>query len=76
MNPADAKRIVFRTLQGIGGAGMYSLAQATIMEIASPQRRGLVGTVISVTLCLAFIAGPLLGGAFGKANWRWIFYIK
>jgi MFS family permease len=73
---ADNNSIIFRSLQGVGGAGLYSLAQSTIMEIAPPQQRGVVGTAISITLCLAFVAGPLLGGAFGSTNWRWIFYMK
>jgi MFS family permease len=75
VNPIHS--IVFRAFQGIGGSGLYSLAQIGLYEIGPSNKPSLLGALIGAALALAFVLGPILGGTISKlATWRWIFYIK
>ena len=77
-NPAltDAlRRIAARSLQGIGGSGLYSLAQVCLVE-QGPNRPEIVGALVGITLSISYILGPLLGGAISEWTWRGIFWIK
>ncbi|KAK1596879.1 major facilitator superfamily transporter [Colletotrichum navitas] len=69
--------IVGRALQGIGGSGLYSLAQTCLLEHGPADNPPLMGALIGVTLAVAFLLGPVLGGAIvSKITWRWIFGIN
>ncbi|WP_212003053.1 MFS transporter [Chitinophaga sp. HK235] len=69
--------IIFRMLQGIGGAlmipGSLSLISSSIDEA---ERGKAIGTWSSATT-LVTIGGPILGGALADAGlWRYIFFIN
>jgi EmrB/QacA subfamily drug resistance transporter len=69
--------ILFRVIQGIGGAfmipGSLSLLSSSINE---SERGRAIGTWSSVTTMVT-LGGPLLGGALADAGlWRWIFFIN
>ncbi|GKT50771.1 efflux pump fus6 [Colletotrichum spaethianum] len=69
--------IVGRALQGIGGSGLYSLAQTCLMEHGPTDNPPLMGALIGATLAIAFLLGPILGGVIvSKITWRWIFGIN
>jgi MFS family permease len=77
MHSADPSRIVFRALQGIGGSGLYSLAQVVLFEVGPSHRPSLLGAMIGITLAVSFVLGPVLGGLISlKVTWRWVFWIK
>jgi predicted MFS family arabinose efflux permease len=74
---SDHDRIIFRAFQGLGGAGIYSLAMRAITEIPSQKTMGPVAGLIGVVFACSSIAGPLLGGAIvSSSSWRWVFYLK
>jgi EmrB/QacA subfamily drug resistance transporter len=69
--------IVFRVLQGIGGAlmipGSLSLISSSIRE---NEKGKAIGTWSAFTTMVT-IGGPVLGGALGDAGlWRYIFFIN
>jgi MFS family permease len=69
--------IIFRTFQGLGGAGGYSLTMLMTYEMVPKEKIPLYGTFISITVALSTLLGPLLGGAItGGTTWRWVFYFK
>ena len=69
--------ILFRTLQGIGGTGLYSLAMVICPEIAPPKYLHLVVGLLGFTIAVAGVMGPVLGGVItGTTTWRWIFWLK
>ena len=73
----DFGRIVFRALQGIGGSGLYTMAQICILEICPKSPPAMIGLMIGGTLSVSFVLGPVLGGAIaGTTHWTWIFNIK
>ncbi|KAJ5574907.1 hypothetical protein N7450_008806 [Penicillium hetheringtonii] len=69
--------IIFRALQGLGGAGVYALAILCIYEIAPKTKLPVYSGLMSFCLALASLIGPIIGGslAHGEA-WRWVFFIK
>jgi DHA2 family multidrug resistance protein len=69
--------VIYRGLQGIFGAGLIPLSQATLLQINPPERQGHAMAVFGVGTLLGPICGPILGGWLTyDYNWRWVFYIN
>ncbi|KAK8061352.1 Major facilitator superfamily domain- general substrate transporter [Apiospora phragmitis] len=76
-NTNKCQSIVCRAFQGIGGSGLYSLAQIGLFEVGPTHNPGLLGALIGMTLAVSFVLGPVLGGTISHlATWRWIFFIN
>ncbi|KAK9779911.1 putative Major facilitator superfamily (MFS) profile domain-containing protein [Seiridium cardinale] len=69
--------IIFRAIQGVGGSGLYSLAQVCLFEVGPSNKPSLLGALVGMTLAVSFVLGPVLGGTITRfATWSWIFYIN
>src|SRR5579885_2666710 len=69
--------VVYRALQGLCGAGLIPLSQATLLQINPPERHGHAMAVFGIGTILGPISGPLLGGWLtDNYSWRWIFYVN
>ena len=69
--------ILARALQGVGGAGLMSMSQATIADMVSPRERGRYQGYMAGTWAVASIFGPIIGGwVTDAASWRWIFWVN
>lgn len=77
--------IVFRGLQGLGGAGLFALAFIIISDLYPPRDRGKIGGVFGAVFGLSSVLGPLIGGFLtdhaggwipGVEGWRWVFYVN
>jgi len=74
-DPLDS--IIFRTIQGIGGAGGYALSTLVTYEMVPKSKLPLYGAINSVWVALATLIGPLFGGLINNdTTWRWVFYLK
>lgn len=66
-----------RAIQGIGGGGLYAMAQTVIGDLVPPRERARYSAWIAGTWAVASIAGPLLGGIFAEhLHWSLIFWIN
>ena len=69
--------VIFRALQGLAGAGLIPLSQATLLRINPPERHGQAMAVFGTGTILGPIMGPALGGWLTQDySWRWVFFIN
>jgi DHA2 family multidrug resistance protein len=69
--------IFFRVLQGAMAGPMTPMAQTLLLSIYPPDKKGTALGLFSMTVLLAPIFGPLMGGWItDHINWPWIFFIN
>ncbi len=69
--------IVFRLMQGIAGGGLQPTQQAIIIDAFPPEKRGAAFGLMGLTMIVAPILGPTLGGFItDNFSWRWIFFMN
>jgi MFS family permease len=69
--------IVFRAFQGVGAAGVFSSCIIIVFELIRPEKIPQTAAAVSIVFAIAFVSGPLLGGAINQSStWRWIFLFK
>lgn len=69
--------VLYRLIQGLAGGGLQPTQQAIILEAFPPEKRAAAFAVTGITIVLAPIIGPTLGGWItDNFSWRWIFYIN
>ncbi len=69
--------VLFRLLQGMFGAALVPLSQATMLDIYPAEQRGNAMAIWGVGVMIGPILGPTLGGYLTEMyNWRFVFYIN
>ncbi|KAL4860797.1 hypothetical protein BDV12DRAFT_204680 [Aspergillus spectabilis] len=69
--------IVFRALQGLGGAGCFSISMVVFFELIPPGKYPKYGSLLSADVALATLLGPIIGGAIADGtSWRWVFLLN
>ena len=68
--------ICARLLQGIGAAGRQSVGVIIVLDLTTPDSRGLWLGFFNCASAIGLAIGPVLGAVISvDANWRWIFWI-
>ena len=69
--------ILFRALQGVGGAAIFALTVTIISDMFPIEKRGQIQGVTTSMWAIAAIAGPTLGGYLTESvGWRWVFLVN
>ena len=69
--------VIFRALQGVSGAFLVPLAQATLFDINPPERHARAMAMFGGGIMIGPIMGPVLGGWLTDSfNWRWVFLVN
>jgi len=69
--------ILFRMLQGIAGAALVPMSQATLLDINPPEDHGKAMAIFGLAAVTGPLLGPLLGGWLtAHFSWRWCFLIN
>ncbi|MCW3014015.1 MAG: transporter [Solirubrobacterales bacterium] len=68
--------ILWRILQGVGGALLFANASALVTDAFPHEQLGLaMGTNVMVA-GVGLVLGPVLGGALVQISWHWVFWFN
>lgn len=68
---------MLRAFQGMGGAGLYSMAVSVMTEITPLQHLSVSSGLMGAVFATSSLLGPIVGGAItSNSTWRWVFYLK
>ena len=69
--------ILFRLVQGLAGGGLQPMQQAIVIDAFPPEKRGMAFGLTGITMVVAPILGPTLGGYItDNFSWQWIFLMN
>jgi EmrB/QacA subfamily drug resistance transporter len=79
--------ILFRAIQGIGGAALFTMTFTIIADLFEPRERGKFMGIFASVFGVSLVLGPLAGGfftdlgmvhilGFDFAGWRGVFYVN
>jgi DHA2 family multidrug resistance protein len=69
--------VIFRALQGVGGAFIAPLSQAALLDTTKPSRQPSIIALWGMGVMVGPILGPVLGGWITENwSWRWVFYVN
>ena len=68
--------ILWRILQGIGGAFLFANAAALVTDAFPREQLGLAMGTNTMIAAVGLVAGPVLGGALVGISWHWVFWFN
>jgi EmrB/QacA subfamily drug resistance transporter len=68
--------ILWRILQGVGGAFLFANAAALVTDAFPKEELGLAMGTNTMVAAVGLVIGPVLGGALVAINWPWVFWFN
>lgn len=69
--------VLFRVIQGMGAAMLFSIAAAIVFQVFRHEDRGKVMGLLGSAVAVAMLAGPAIGGFIvAGLGWQYIFWIN
>jgi EmrB/QacA subfamily drug resistance transporter len=68
--------ILWRVLQGIGGALLFANAAALVTDAFPKKELGLAMGTNTMVAAIGLVIGPVLGGALVAIAWPWVFWFN
>jgi EmrB/QacA subfamily drug resistance transporter len=74
---ADATQLIlWRVVQGIGGAFLFANAAALVTDAFPKGQLGLAMGTNTMVAAVGLVLGPVLGGALVSISWHWVFWFN
>ena len=68
--------ILWRVLQGVGGAFLFANAAALVTDAFPREQLGLAMGTNTMVAATGLVLGPVLGGALVAISWHWVFWFN
>src|SRR3954467_11360404 len=68
--------ILWRILQGIGGAFLFANTGAIVTDAFPREQLGLAMGTNTMVAAIGLVLGPVLGGALVSISWHWVFWFN
>src|SRR3954452_13226519 len=68
--------ILWRILQGIGGAFLFANAAAIVTDAFPKEQLGVAMGTNTIVAAIGLVLGPVLGGALVAIGWQWVFWFN
>ena len=68
--------ILWRVLQGLGGAFLFANSAALVTDAFPREQLGLAMGTNTMVAAIGLVIGPVLGGALVAISWQWVFWFN
>ena len=68
--------IVWRVVQGVGGALLFAIASALVTDAFPTEQLGLAMGTNTMVAAVGLVLGPVLGGLLVSISWHWVFWFN
>ena len=68
--------LLWRILQGVGGAFLFANAAALVTDAFPREQLGLAMGTNTMVAAVGLVLGPVLGGALVAISWHWVFWFN
>jgi EmrB/QacA subfamily drug resistance transporter len=68
--------IIWRIVQGVGGAFLFANAAALVTDAFPKRQLGVAMGTNTMVAAVGLVLGPVLGGALVTIGWQWVFWFN
>jgi MFS family permease len=68
--------ILWRIVQGVGGAFLFANASAIVTDAFPREQLGVAMGTNTMVAAVGLVLGPVLGGALVEISWHWVFWFN
>ncbi|MFL5827761.1 MAG: MFS transporter [Thermoleophilaceae bacterium] len=68
--------LIWRVLQGIGGAFLFANSSAIVTDAFPREQLGVAMGTNTMVAAVGLVIGPVLGGALVSISWHWVFWFN